>query len=299
MTGFCVWLTGLPCSGKTTIANGLADLLRHKYGRSVTVLDGDRLRNTISADLGFAAEDRRKQAQRVAYVAAHVVEAGGVAIVALVSPYESDRVEAYRIIGDGVTEVLTHASRDVCRARDVKGMWAKAASGEIKGFTGHDAPYEVPMRLDVLLDTENETPAQSVALVESELQIVGVLPSQRYALFIGRWSPFHNGHKHIIDEARKGGPVAIGVRCSPDAYGVGTRIAMIRAVYPDAYVFPVPDIESVHIGRNVGYDVVRYEVPEDVAAISATAIREKFAGGDESWRDMVPDGVAEIMGVTR
>jgi len=128
------------------------------------------------------------------------------------------------------------------------------------------------------------------------------MPSKPRALFIGRWQPFHNGHKHIIDEALKEGEsVLIAVRdtelSESDPFTVEQRIRMIRGTYcdQDVEVMRIPDISSVRIGRKVGYDVVRYDVPEDVAGISATQIRAKREAGDDTWRDFVPAAVAEYL----
>lgn len=129
----------------------------------------------------------------------------------------------------------------------------------------------------------------------------------KFALFIGRWQPPHNGHMHIIKEALDAGKsVAIGFRDTPisgsDPYTVEERMVMFRAIFDemnldtDRYFFvPMPDIESVNIGRKVGYDVIRYDVPADIAGISATAIRKGMAENDDSWKERVPNAVAEYL----
>ena len=144
------------------------------------------------------------------------------------------------------------------------------------------------------ITTESCTVVAATDYLIDYLQNNGVLSIGKTALFIGRWSPFHNGHKYIIDQAIEAGKqVSIGVRRSEDAWSVGDRIKMIQAVYPDATVFPMVDIESVNIGRLVGYDVNRYDVPEDIHGISATKIRNLMADSDDSWMDFVPDAVAK------
>lgn len=123
---------------------------------------------------------------------------------------------------------------------------------------------------------------------------------KKYVLYIGRWQPFHNGHKYIIDKALGvGKSVLIAVRDTPltdsDPYTVQERIEMIEAVYQDqdVKVIPIPDIESVNIGRKVGYEVVRYDVPEDIAGISATDIRDCMTHGSQEWKERVPKAVAD------
>ena len=140
---------------------------------------------------------------------------------------------------------------------------------------------------------------QPVAMTES--------PHKKYALFIGRWQPPHNGHVYIVKQALDAGKnVAIGFRDTPitdsDPYPIHTRIEMWRAIFNemgisnDRYTFTsVPDIESVNIGRKVGYEVVRFDVPEEIAGISATAIRKGLASGDDSWQECVPDSVAQYL----
>jgi len=125
----------------------------------------------------------------------------------------------------------------------------------------------------------------------------------KYALFIGRWQPFHNGHQHIIQQALDAGKkVAIACRKTPvtesDPYTVEERIEMISNVYrgKPVIVIPIPDIESVNIGRNVGYEVIRYDAPEDIEGISATQIRDMMQKGDSSWKERVPREIAKYIG---
>jgi adenylylsulfate kinase len=152
-----VWLTGLPCSGKTTIALGLHECLR-RPGKPVRILDGDALRHGISRDLGFAPADRTENVRRVAEIAKLFNEAGVFVISALVSPMHSDRSMARSIIGeDCFFEVYLSAPLAVCEARDVKGMYARARRGDIPYFTGVDAPYEVPQDAHCIIDTANQT----------------------------------------------------------------------------------------------------------------------------------------------
>ncbi|MXV45238.1 adenylyl-sulfate kinase [Saccharibacter sp. 17.LH.SD] len=151
------WMTGLPGSGKSTIARGVEERLIAD-GYAVTVLDGDTLRSGLCQDLGFSPEDRRENIRRAAHVAKILSESGQIVLVALVSPLREDRKLARHIIGAGWREVFVDTALSTCEARDPKGLYAKAREGKIPDFTGVSAPYEAPERADVVLPAEgNET----------------------------------------------------------------------------------------------------------------------------------------------
>ena len=160
--GFCVWFTGLPSSGKSTIADVLTVALA-EHGREVTVLDGDVVRTHLSKGLGFSKEDRDTNILRIGFVAAEIVRHNGVAIGAAVSPY---RLTRNRVRGmmrkDAFIETFVDTPVEICEQRDVKGFYAKARAGQIKGFTGVDDPYEPPLAPEITLQTGNgETPREN------------------------------------------------------------------------------------------------------------------------------------------
>ncbi len=165
MNGFTLWLTGLPCSGKSTIVNELKKQLYHScYNYHVEILDGDVVRKSLTKDLGFSAEDRKTNLERVTFVAKLLSKNNVGVLCAFVSPNRTVR----RYIRDNTTnfiEVYVFACPTTCAKRDVKGMWQKAKEGKIKGFTGYDAPYEHPEHPEIVVDTENETVGQSVAKI--------------------------------------------------------------------------------------------------------------------------------------
>jgi bifunctional enzyme CysN/CysC len=152
--GVTVWLTGLPASGKSTIAAAAeAELLA--AGRAAYVLDGDNLRHGLNGDLGFSAEDRTENVRRTAEVAALIADAGVVCLAALVSPYAADRdaaraAHARRELP--FLEVHVATSLAECERRDPKGLYARARAGELSGLTGVDAPYEPPERPDLRIE---------------------------------------------------------------------------------------------------------------------------------------------------
>jgi adenylylsulfate kinase len=171
--GFTVWLTGLPCSGKSTIALGLARKLLRR-GRAVEVLDGDVVRQSLSHGLGFSRADRDLNTARVAFVANLLARNGVVVVVALVSPYRAARDEARRFLGE-FFEVHVSCSLSECERRDVKGMYGRARAGTLQGFTGVDAPYEPPLRPELTLLTEHQSSDDSVTSVERALLAAGRL----------------------------------------------------------------------------------------------------------------------------
>ncbi len=166
--GCVVWLTGLPGSGKTTVARALERKLIER-GKRVEVLDGDEVRENLSPQLGFSKEDRMVHANRVAYVSKLLSRNGVIAIVGLISPYREFRHRAREMIGDFV-EVYVKCSLNACIERDVKGHYKRALSGEIENFTGVSDPYEEPENAEVVVETEKETPEESAERILGKLR---------------------------------------------------------------------------------------------------------------------------------
>ena len=151
-----VWFTGLPASGKSTIAHFLERELFERGVRAY-VLDGDNIRHGLCGDLGFSREDRRENLRRIAEVCRLMVDAGILVLTAFVSPYREDREYVRERIGkDKFLEVYVKCNPEICEKRDPKGLYRKAREGEIKEFTGVNAPYEKPKKPDLILDTEKE-----------------------------------------------------------------------------------------------------------------------------------------------
>jgi len=163
-SGFVLWFTGLSGSGKSTTAEVLTSLLLER-GRSLTVLDGDVVRTHLSKGLGFSAEDRDTNILRIGFVAGEIARAGGTVITAAISPYRKTRNEARKMVGENFIEIFVDTPLEVCEARDIKGLYAKARRGEIKGFTGIDDPYEAPVSPEIILNTVDHTPEENAHLV--------------------------------------------------------------------------------------------------------------------------------------
>lgn len=171
MTGATIWLTGLPSAGKTTIAHELAGRLR-AGGHRVEVLDGDEIREFLSAGLGFSREDRHTNVQRIGFVAELLASHGVKVLVPVIAPYADSREAVrgrHRKAGTAYVEVHVATPVEVCSVRDVKGLYAKQAAGEISGLTGVDDPYEEPESPDLRIESQNQTVQESAAAVHALL----------------------------------------------------------------------------------------------------------------------------------
>ena len=171
---YTVWFTGLPSSGKSTLARLVEAEIRRR-GFPVVVLDGDEVRTWLTAGLGFSREDREENIRRIAHLAMFQNRAGVATITAAISPYQSAREDARRVIGRFL-EVYVDCPLDVCEARDVKGLYKKARRGEVQRFTGVSDPYEIPPAPDVVVRTDRESKEQCVARIVERIEAMGFLP---------------------------------------------------------------------------------------------------------------------------
>ena len=167
---FLIWFTGLSGSGKSTLANALEYKL-HQEGIKTYALDGDNIRKGINSDLTFSPEDRTENIRRIAEVANLFVDAGIVVLAAFVSPYKKDRKNIENIVGkDNFVEVFVNTSIEECENRDVKGLYKKARKGEIKDFTGVNAPYESPENPDIEVITDHLTIEESTEKIYKAIE---------------------------------------------------------------------------------------------------------------------------------
>jgi adenylylsulfate kinase len=173
LKGYTLWFTGLPSSGKSTLARMVETRLT-QMGFHTEVLDGDEVRLRLSKGLGFSKEDRDENIRRISYVANIITRCGGVAITCAISPYREIRDEARKEIGRFV-EIYVKCPIEECIKRDVKGLYKRAISGEIPNFTGISDPYEEPLRPEITLETNIETMNESVEKILRILKELGYI----------------------------------------------------------------------------------------------------------------------------
>src|SRR6266496_1464426 len=172
-TGFTIWFTGLSGSGKSTLSEVIEQHMK-ALGRNVEVLDGDIVRTHLSKGLGFSREDRDTNIKRIGFVCNLLTRNGVICISAAIAPYREARDWARKEIGNFV-EVYVRCPIDVCRQRDVKGLYKLVDEGKIKNFTGVDDPYEEPEHPDLVIETDKETIEESVSRIFAKLEELGYL----------------------------------------------------------------------------------------------------------------------------
>jgi adenylyl-sulfate kinase len=174
MQPFTIWFTGLPSSGKSTLARLVEGRIRER-GFPVVVLDGDEVRTWLTAGLGFSREDREENIRRIAHLAMFQNRSGVATITAAISPYQGPREAARKLIGSFV-EVYVDCPLGVCEQRDVKGLYKKARRGEVQRFTGVSDPYEAPVAPEVVVRTDREDKETCVARILDSVEDLGYLP---------------------------------------------------------------------------------------------------------------------------
>ena len=311
--GKVIWFTGLSGAGKSTVANALDEVL-NKRGLKTYILDGDNVRMGLNKDLGFTPEDRKENIRRISETAKLFADAGTIVLTAFISPYREDREFAREIIGeDDFVEVFVDTSLEECEKRDPKGLYKKARAGEIKGFTGIDAPYEKPENPQITL--KEGTIKEQVDILVSYIDYrdkkegwskinYGGQPTtnedKKYAIFVGRFQPYHQGHIALIrQKLDEGVPALILIRdIEPDEKNPFTtqETALMITKYhkakgDDVKVMIIPDIESVNFGRGVGYEVNEFDPPKNIGWISATNIRESIEKDNEDWKHLVDESI--------
>ena len=176
--GTVLWLTGLPSAGKSTLAHEVERRLFER-GCNAYVLDGDNLRHRLNRNLGFSPEDRTENIRRVGEVANLFADAGIIVLAAFISPYHEDRARARALNApDRFLEVYCKCTVETCQQRDPKGLYRKARKGEIKGFTGLDAPYEEPENPEIIVDTDKHSLDECAEHILGRLEEMDIILSE-------------------------------------------------------------------------------------------------------------------------
>ena len=162
---YLIWFTGLSGSGKSTLAN-LVEIALHKKGLSTYILDGDNIRQGINKDLSFTPEDRTENIRRIAEISNLMLDAGVLTLAAFISPYIKDREGVQKIVkAENLIEIYVNTSLEECERRDVKGLYKKARTGEVKNMTGISAPYEAPVNPDLEVITDGSSIEENVKTI--------------------------------------------------------------------------------------------------------------------------------------
>lgn len=285
-------MTGLSGAGKTTIAMAASK----RYG--CEVLDGDTIRDFFK-NTDFSKEGRERHLLGVAKMAKMISKHTSV-ICSFITPYEGTREKILEILPEGSIMVHVSTSLKVCEERDVKGLYAKARSGEIQNFTGISDPFEHPECAHITMDSTGD---EGYGVDDMVDMLSPFFQKPKAVLLPGRWQPLHVGHEWLIQqELDKGKRVVVGIRDTPitesDPYSAQQRKKMIehRYVGENVIAWIMPDIEAISYGRKVGYEVREAkDIPSEVFEVSATGVR-KGARGNVSERVhefMVSEGIWE------
>ena len=177
--GVLLWLTGLPSSGKSTIAYTVEHALANR-GHLAYVLDGDNIRFGLNGNLGFSAEDRTENIRRIGEVGKLFVDGGFLTLASFVSPYSEDRDAVRELMGEGdFVEIFIDTAVEICEERDPKGLYKKARTGEIPNFTGFSDPYEVPENPEMIIKTADWTAEEAAILIMEMLEKLGKIQAQQ------------------------------------------------------------------------------------------------------------------------
>ena len=302
-----IQLTGLPGAGKTTLSYNVRRELQ-KRGCKVEVIDGDEYRATLCRDLGFSRSDRLENIRRLGFVGKKLAQNGVMVLLSAVNPYEEARRELRESFAP-VKTVWIDCDLETLRERDPKGLYRRAFLRDdhpqkLNNLTGVGDPFEIPQDADLVIKTNQETETESTEkLLNFVLANIGQDNRKRpKALFIGRWQPFHNGHKWLVEQKlSRQIPVLLAVRdVEPDANNPLTTaqtIEILRKFYEgeDVEVISIPNIESVNFGRNVGYEINEFAPPPEIKNISATEIRNSLRAKSDAWKENADERIHELI----
>ncbi len=300
--------TGLSGAGKTTLSINVQRELQ-KLGFKVEVIDGDTYREILCKDLGFSKKDRCENIRRLGFVGTTLANNGVIVLLAAINPYEEVRKEL-KMKSSLVRTVWIDCDLETLKSRDTKGLYKRALLPEsdpnkLKNLTGVNDPFEIPQDPDLIIRTGQETESESTQnLLNFILSNIKTKEQdlKQPALFIGRWQPFHNGHKWLINQKLKQGiSVLIAVReMEPDVNNPLTShqtVQILKKMYENESVriITIPNIESINLGRNVGYQVNEFAPPKYIETISATEIRRSIKEGSNEWKEKVDEKIHDLI----
>jgi adenylylsulfate kinase len=303
-----IQMTGLSGAGKTTLSYNVKRELQ-KHGHKVEVIDGDEYRAALCRDLGFSREDRFENVRRLGFVGEKLARNGVIVLLAAVNPYEEIRRELKKS-SVSVKTVWIDCPLEILSERDTKGLYRRAFlpdahPDKLNNLTGVNDPFEIPQDADLHIKTDEETVAESTEkLLNFILENVGEnnKKNQPKALFIGRWQPFHNGHKWLVEQKLKQQiPVLIAVRDveadEDNPLTTGQTIEILRKFYAGEAVeiITIPNIESVNFGRNVGYEVNEFLPPPEIESISAAEIRNFLRNKSDLWKEKSDERIHDLI----
>ncbi len=286
------WFTGQPGAGKTVLATALKTYLEIEGKNKVFHIDGDELRAMFN-NTKYGREGREENIKRAQDIAKYMFHGGHNVVISLVAPYRELRESFKAVMGNNLVELYVHTT-------DIRGR---------EQF--HTEEYEAPLINFIDINTTDISPDASLNYILDKLQIWSKInhggtptsnPDKKYAIFVGRYQPYHYGHIKLIDQKLKEGiPALIMVRdIQPDEKNPFTTeqtVNMIKKYHKakneDVEVMIIPDIESVNYGRGVGYEINKFTPPNDIGFISATKIREFIKNNDDSWKSMVHESIQE------
>ena len=297
MTGLTIWFTGLPSSGKTTIAKEIYNRVK-EITNKVEFLDGDSVREYFD-NKDFSKEGRNRHIKQIGFMANLLTKQDALALCTFVSPYREVR-EFNKRNSPNYLEVFVDCTLAECMKRDVKGLYKKALAGEIKGFTGIDDPYEPPLNPDIILYTDKQSIDECVDIIMSHIKfkefikyssylVKGEEPNKGPSLFIGRYQTFHKGHKTLMQTVLdEGKDIIIALRDTKkdnrNPFSIEERVSMIKKEFPEAVVYPeigkitivsIPDMSEVVFGRGVGWSIRKIKLDKEIESISATKLRKE------------------------
>lgn len=302
-----IQLTGLSGAGKSSVSTNVKEQLE-QLGYKVEIIDGDIYRQSICRDLGFSQEDRTENIRRLGFIGLTLAKHGVITILSAINPYEDVRREL-KNSAEFVKTVWVDCDLETLIDRDTKGLYKRALlpdgdPDKLENLTGVNDRFDIPQEPDLILKTGAETEEESTQkLLDFILQNIGAgKEASPRALFIGRWQPFHNGHKWLIDQKLKQNiPILIAVRdMKPDSANPLTTqqtINILKKMYAGANVkiISIPNIESVNFGRTVGYEINEFSPPESISIISATEIRNSINQKSSSWKESVDEDIHELI----